>query len=420
MFKRIEWLIAVGILIFYAGLLTPSEVAEGGVDPVMRVVSITAQIIVIPFTLFIVLANWRRMIAGMRATLLPIAIATLLFLSTAWSIERHITFRRSLVFIFTTLFALYIGAVLPRSRQLRIFATISLISVVGCFLTAILFPSYGISSESHVGEWKGLFQHKNALARQMVFVIALFLSGKLFRSAYLSWITLAGALALLFLSHSGTGFFGFAAVVLGFLLVKLIRIRDRKTLPLWLALMPLGIICMGVAFVLRNQLFAAIGKDATLTGRTFIWAFAFENMAKRPFLGHGYAVFWRQSIVGQTMPVGLSATHAHDGFFDVILDTGFVGLALLIVTLVSYLSLALKRVLNQKIPLSDFDVFAFLYFVLFISLNLTESNLYREYTFLWLPFVSIYTAMSLQAREEKREHEAAVRADREEMAHQLA
>jgi exopolysaccharide production protein ExoQ len=143
-------------------------------------------------------------------------------------------------------------------------------------------------------------------------------------------------------------------------------------------------------------------------------------MAHRPLLGHGYAVFWRQTIVGQTMPQGLAATHAHDGFFDVILDSGFLGLALLLVTLVSYLSLAGKRVLNQKIPLTNFSVFAFLYLFLFISLNLTESNLYREHTFLWLPFVSIYTAMSLQEVEEKREREEASRLSHEEMAHQLA
>jgi exopolysaccharide production protein ExoQ len=420
MVKRIEWVFAVLVLVFYAGLLTPSEAAEGGHDLVMRQVSIYAQTIVIPFTLFLVLANWRRMIAGIRATLLPVAIASSLFLSTAWSIEPHITLRRSLIFIFTTVFALYIGAALSRSRQLRLYATVSLISVVGCFLIAIFFPTYGISMDSHLGEWKGLFQHKNALGRQMVFTIALFLSGRPFRSTYLSWITLAGALALLFLSRSGTGLFGFGAVLIGFVLVKLIRVRDRKTLPLWIALLPFGIICGAAAFVLRNELFALIGKDATLTGRTFIWAFAFENMAHRPLLGHGYAVFWRQTIVGQTMPQGLAATHAHDGFFDVILDSGFLGLALLLVTLVSYLSLAGKRVLNQKIPLTNFSVFAFLYLFLFISLNLTESNLYREHTFLWLPFVSIYTAMSLQEVEEKREREEASRLSHEEMAHQLA
>jgi exopolysaccharide production protein ExoQ len=395
MWKRVQWLLTLFIFIYCAGLTGPSKVPEGGVDPVAGRISVLMQMIVIPPFLLLMIVNKRKMLAGFNAAKLPLTMAFLLLFSTAWSLEPRFTLRRSLVFMFFTLFAIYIGACLTRMEQIEMYGQVVLATVLGCLLISIFLPEYGVSSDVHAGEWKGLFQHKNILGRQMVFCLALLIGAKPFRLAIIRWITIFIALLLLALSRSGTGLLGFLAVLCGYGAVKVIRIRQKNTLPLWMALAPLAIISILIALIFRDQLFAIIGKDSTLTGRTRIWAVAFAGMAERPLLGHGYGTFWRQSVIGRALPPGLQATHSHDGYFDVILDVGFVGFALFLATLYSYISRTLKKLLDQQTPLSDFTVLAFLFTFLFLALNFTESNLLREHTFLWLPFVSIYTAMGL-------------------------
>lgn len=396
MWKRVQWLLALFILIFYAGLLTPSEAGEGGSDPFMNQVSILFQIIVIPLTLVLVLANLNRIITGLRVTIWPAAISLMLISSTEWSLEPPITLRRSLIFLFSTLFAIYIGACLTQEEQIDLYGTVTLLSVVGSYLIVILLPSYGISTDVHAGEWKGLFQHKNALGRQMVFAIALLAGGKPFKFVYVRRALIVGALLLLALSRSGTALMGFAFLAIGYITVNLMRVKSRRTLPLWLALVPVGLIFSAAAYVFRDQILFFVGKDPTLTGRTQIWATAFSGIAKRPVRGYGYSVFWRQVRLRPLFGGLPVPTHSHDGFFDIVIDTGFAGLAIFILSLYAYLSRILRRVLDQRVPLSNFSLFAFLYIFIFIALNLTESNLLREHTFLWLPFVSIYTAMALQ------------------------
>ena len=394
--KTVRWTIAMLILIYCMGMLTPSEAAEGGHDPLMSEVSIIGQAIVIPLTLFLVAADWRRMLDSVRLAKLPMLLSLLLLLSTVWSIERHVTLRRSLIFFFTTLFAIWMGSCLSRVRQIHLYATVSVLSIAGCFLIVILLPSYGISTDTHAGEWKGLFQHKNALGRNMVLAIALFAAGKPFQSRWLRWTALAGALALLGLSRSGTGLMGFAALAGAFLIVKVVRIKRRQTLPLWAALIPCATVGAYLLLVFRGQMFALIGKDESLTGRTFIWAFARDAIKQQPWLGYGYGVFWRQSLVGQVMPRGLAATHAHDGYLDILLDCGMAGMVLTVLMLFLYSRKTLRRLLDQAEALSDFTRFAFVFLCLFVTMNLTESNLFREHTVLWIPFVSIYVALCRQ------------------------
>ena len=41
----------------------------------------------------------------------------------------------------------------------------------------------------------------------------------------------------------------------------------------------------------------ALGRSATLTGRTRIWQMSLDNIAQRPWLGYGFGAFWRPGEV---------------------------------------------------------------------------------------------------------------------------
>ena len=75
--------------------------------------------------------------------------------------------------------------------------------------------------------------------------------------------------------------------------------------------------------------------DSTLTGRTIIWDFASDEIARRPLLGWGYQSFW---LVGLDAPSIVDAPgwvktmpNAHNGFYDTTLEMGYVGYSLLLV-----------------------------------------------------------------------------------------
>jgi exopolysaccharide production protein ExoQ len=75
----------------------------------------------------------------------------------------------------------------------------------------------------------------------------------------------------------------------------------------------------------------ALGRNPTLTGRTDIWA-AVIPLAPNPLFGAGFESFWlSQSVhdkLWQIIP-GLPLNEAHDGYIEVYLELGWVGVSLI-------------------------------------------------------------------------------------------
>jgi O-antigen ligase len=74
-----------------------------------------------------------------------------------------------------------------------------------------------------------------------------------------------------------------------------------------------------------------LGRDATLSGRTAIWAQVAHFIAQRPFFGYGYDAFWR-GMQGPSLQIDAAVhfivEHAHNGFLEICLELGFTGLVL--------------------------------------------------------------------------------------------
>ena len=66
-----------------------------------------------------------------------------------------------------------------------------------------------------------------------------------------------------------------------------------------------------------------LNRNETLTGRADIWAYLIPLAKQRLFLGYGYGGFWTDA-----MREAIRAAHAHNGYLDIILQLGFLGLAL--------------------------------------------------------------------------------------------
>jgi O-antigen ligase len=92
------------------------------------------------------------------------------------------------------------------------------------------------------------------------------------------------------------------------------------------AIVSLVLFLGGVASVTHT-----LGRNSTLTGRTDIWA-AVIPMAPNPLLGAGFESFWLSPRVtqrlGELIP-GLPLNEAHNGFIEVYLELGWVGVVLI-------------------------------------------------------------------------------------------
>jgi exopolysaccharide production protein ExoQ len=79
----------------------------------------------------------------------------------------------------------------------------------------------------------------------------------------------------------------------------------------------------------------ALGRNLTLTGRTDIWA-AVIPMASNPLVGAGFESFWLSPHVtarlSELFP-GLPLNEAHNGYIEVYLELGWVGVGLIAVIL---------------------------------------------------------------------------------------
>ncbi len=122
--------------------------------------------------------------------------------------------------------------------------------------------------------------------------------------------------------------------ILGCLVIALTHSRLMRSHPrFFLTSIPVGIclyLVLTFAFGIDlNALVAQlVGKDPTLTGRTVIWS-AVLSVHTNPLVGAGYECFWLGARLTQVWQLtGVGINEAHNGYLEVYLNLGIVGLLL--------------------------------------------------------------------------------------------
>ena len=128
--------------------------------------------------------------------------------------------------------------------------------------------------------------------------------------------------------------------------------------------------------------------DSSLTGRTVIWDFADDEIARNPLVGWGYQSFWLvpDSPAVTDAPGWVKAMpNAHNGYIDTKLEMGYVGLAFLLAFLIATLH-AVGRVADRDPTRARLVLSLALFIILY---NFFESLWMRAFEFLWVVFVII-------------------------------
>jgi O-antigen ligase len=103
------------------------------------------------------------------------------------------------------------------------------------------------------------------------------------------------------------------------------------------------------ALDLDDVIFGILGRDPGLTTRKWMWQ-VLEEIETDPLLGTGYQSFWlgkRLSIFYEK--VGVLPGQAHNGYLEQYLNLGYIGVAFIVIIMVSGL-LKVRRHLNADFP----------------------------------------------------------------------
>ena len=139
-----------------------------------------------------------------------------------------------------------------------------------------------------------------------------------------------------------------------------------------------------VPFLTRGN----VQATENLTGRVPLWQTLIEQIGQHPWLGTGFAAFWSPlNLARLGLSDVLEAPSAHNGFLEELLNTGVVGLVILLTFCLATLTVALGRG-RRGDPLGWL---VFLFMVFYLLLNLTNA-LTQEY--FQPPFVVILLALA--------------------------
>ena len=228
------------------------------------------------------------------------------------------------------------------------------------------YPDFGILFSHHAGEiqWIGVTQQKNSLG-QLCLIAAFFLVWTLARrwkgreapvGRYQTHMEILLLLMTFYLfkgpsawAASATSMVALSvglAALFGLLWMKKhqTQLGARTWVIVAACIIALGVMKPFAGGSGLTSVTAALGRDATLTGRTEIWAGLVPDVMRQPFLGYGFSGFWN---IERTLEHEIG--EAHNGYLDVLLQLGFVGLFFTIMFLLSCVGKA------HRILRSNFD-----------------------------------------------------------------
>ena len=396
-------LVANGFFIaVYAAAITPalrsargSVVATGDSDPGNTIVS---AFLLVLMTVW-VLANLETFKRLARHVWPYSFIVMLCFLSVLWSPYRLATVRRSVTLGLCVVYGIYLYDTLGMSGLAKLVARTSVALGILSIAVFVAVPSIGHDLElSYSTALRGVFSTKNSAGELMVLGIccAMYLGSRPGNSKLIDILSSLFMFVVILLTRSATSLL-IAAILIGiggFTWTKNWRVHLVLAFGIGVVAVSLAMF----AIVDLEAVFGLVGRDSSLTGRLPLWQEVVKAIAARPLLGYGYSGFWvaeSRDIQYLWLKVGWPAPSAHDGYMDIVLQIGFVGLFMYIFmwTRVIRRNYTLSRMGVPETPL----IASFM--LVNVLLNIDEGPLpYPDEFTLLMPACLIFLAEQYQSR----------------------
>lgn len=336
-------------------------------------------------TLFFLACRYKRTLYVLTSNPLLVATCVLIGSSFFWGGS----FSGGVFASCNMLFAVYVSGRFTLKQQITILSYVMLSLAVLNIVFVKLLPLYGVMGPPvHTGAWRGVFTHKNGAGKMMVLACGVMLT--MFNEVKdnrLRWAYVIGLLLSLYMikkTGSGGALVNSMFIMLIVMITQVFKTAPRK-LFLALIFMTSSAIFISVAYVpIMTFGLGLIGKDPTFTGRTDIWEYVFEMIAKRPALGYGLGGFWNGTD-GPSLYIIQRAKwlvpDAHQGFLDMTLQIGIIGSSMVCLVMWQTLLRGIARIRWYRSWVSCFPAV----YVMYISLiNLSESSLLAPNSLFWV------------------------------------
>jgi O-antigen ligase len=264
----------------------------------------------------------------------------------------------------------------------RLLTRLGILLVPLSILFSRWYPQFG-RQFSHAGDpyWSGVTEEKNGLgALCMVFGLAfLYYFLQIYRDEkgprrkrllIGHFLVLGMAVYLLVGSRSMTALASFLMAAVPLILTS--RYRGARS-PALVHTMVLGAIGVAVCTLFLNVgsgMLTELGRNSTLTGRTKVWHAAL-SLAENPVVGTGFESFWLGPRLDEMAELtGMRLNQAHNGFLEIYLNLGWIGVALLTLILIT----AYRRVVKAVHWMSPTASLGVAFFMIAITENFTEAS----------------------------------------------
>lgn len=324
-------------------------------------------------------------------------------LSFFWSIQSNITLYKFLVLLSSSIIAIYIGRFWGLEKLVRsltwFFALISLASL--CFV--MLLPQISIMPDPfYKGAWNGIFWHRNYLGCFMALGIGLFLVNLLASRKprrgffYFNLVMIILSTFLLIKSKSATGIISsMVLVTLVLVLYTWIKLEKRLKKLHYFLLLAVIIAAATILFTNLDFFLGLLGRNSSLTGRVPMWEYVFQHVVKqRIWLGYGYGAIWHlagfREELAQILHWGAPVLIGDNGFFDILIHLGIVGVFMLLVLIILGFIRAIKFFLKERTINAAFPI---LIMVFGIVANISLSLILETESLVWIIALSILVSL---------------------------
>ncbi|WP_207540592.1 O-antigen ligase family protein [Sabulicella rubraurantiaca] len=385
------------LLVWYLGPTAPflpaeafvSEDAKHGVFVEQAFLRLS-WIPVYGLTFILALPHLPKVIRAAARSPFGVLLVALALVSTAWSTSPADTLRRTVGLAGTTLLGFYLVARFEREELMRLLGWAFALAAVLSIVFVATRPGVGISGPPHPGAWRGVFPHKNVLGQTMLMGIVTAL-GLAAVSRRRRWaFVLAGLCGLLLLLSTAKTPIAVAAVLTMLVGVsQLLRRRPGRAGFLGALVVVLVLCAPFFVFVVLEPVLALLGRDLTLTGRTDIWGLSLAAVAEKPLIGWGYGGFWTAPlgpVLDIRFIIGWDVPNAHNGFLDLLLAFGVVGLLLFLMLVVRVIRANVQEIRDTG---SWGATWSLASVTLLMIYGFAESAIMVQNTFAWVLLIAL-------------------------------
>lgn len=316
-------------------------------------------------------------------------LPALAILSAAWAPDVSTTLRRSAAYFGTILFGFTLATRFSTAECVRlIIATLSLATFLS-LVWVFIFPAYAVNqatdaiADVQVGMWRGIFGHKNSLGyiSGLTFAFLVVYGRFVFQNWALRYGALAVSLVCLIGAKSSNGY-AIAAIIPCVVYVLSFTGRVAGQLR------ALVIVIMFLAFAflalflndIESFLLWALDRQADFTGRVPYWNYIVQSIDQEHLLlGYGYTGFSFTLAPVIFSVTGILMINAHNGYIEILVAFGYVGIAIFAFVFVWMLWQAWRMFLMA--PRHSIVLYAFPLSVIALALlsNVVESSFLSSY-----------------------------------------